>query len=223
MQIGVWLFATHLYARFAVVLLIPLALLAGRAVFDGLPERRWRAVAGLLVVGSIWNFLHAARLCREEAAHTVPAFWFYTGTLPDYEHYGVVNNDLPEESKVLLVGDARGFYYQRRVDYTVVFNESPFAEAIRTAEVPSGVVQWLRDRRYTHVLVHWGEVERLRATYGFSPLVTPELFDRLCASGLERVRVMHRPGTGAPYAELLAVPQKPSPTDRTPERRKDTG
>jgi hypothetical protein len=206
LQVAIWLLATHLYARFAVVLLIPLVLLAGRAVSSNSRRWCWPGALTLLALGGAWNFGHAASLCRREAAQTVPAFWFTAGTLPGYEHYGIVNNDLPADAKVLLIGDARAFYYQRTVDYFVVFNENPFVDAVRQASAPVDVLRWLQDHRYTHILVHWGEVQRLSATYGFSPVITSALFDELNSVGVQRVTVIRSPGTSQPYAELLSVP-----------------
>jgi hypothetical protein len=68
------------------------------------------------------------------------------------------------------------------------------------------VLRWLQDHRYTHILVHWGEVQRLSATYGFSPVITSALFDELNSVGVQRVTVIRSPGTSQPYAELLSVP-----------------
>ena len=108
------------------------------------------------------------------------------------------------DAKVLVVGDARAFYVQRRADYCVVFNRSPFIEVVETADVEK-VMQWLRDRGYTHVLVHWNEVDRLARTYGFSSTITPELFDRLAHAGLRLARQFPNPTSDRRWVELYEV------------------
>ena len=120
-QTGVWLFATHLYARFAVPLLIPLTLLAGRCVVGAPSANRWRCVVGVLALGGAWNFAHALNLHRAEAVYGVPSSLFYRGFVPGYEYLGLINERLPAGAKVLLVGDARAFYVRCAADYHVVF------------------------------------------------------------------------------------------------------
>ncbi len=205
LQLAVWLLATHLYARFAVVLLIPLALLAGRAAGAAVGRLRMGIIVGVLVVGSAWNFVFAADLHRRESPGGAPAALFYEGKVPGYEHLGFVNG-LSEDTRILLVGDARAFYYRRSVDYCVVFNRSPFVEAVRSAADEAGVVAWLREQGYTHVVVDWSEIARLTATYGFAPEVNDDLFRRLEAEGLKPVSEFAHPDTGRRLVSVFETP-----------------
>ncbi len=204
-QLAVWLFATHLYARFATVMLIPLALLAGRAIGQGTGQRV-RVVMGIVVAGAIWNFGFAAGLSHAESPGGAPASMFYDGKLAFYEYFDTVNNDLPAESRLLLVGDAKAFYFRRAVDYCVVFNKDPFASAVRGSQTDREIVDWLRGRGYTHVLVNWAEISRLRGSrYGFAPEITPDLFDRLVGSGLSVLREFPHPQGTRRYVTLYRV------------------
>ena len=236
-QLMVWLFATHLYARFAVVLLIPLTVLAGRAVLHGrVRDRgsspvevkqpstaatgggrymnmqsspdwrgmRWGIAVAVVVLGAVWNLGFAIRLHREEAPGGVPASLIYEGQVPGYEYFSAVNHDLPSDAKILLVGDAKAFYFRRSVDYCVVFNASPFIEA---AQRQGDITDWLRDRGYTHVLVNWAEIRRLRRSYGFASVVEPTLFERPGGQGLSLVREFTHPTSPARYATLYQVPR----------------
>ncbi len=209
-QLLVWLFATHLFARFAVVLLIPLILLAGRAVGDAASNARRRIVVALVVVGSVYNFLFAARLLHSESAAGATSSLIYEGRIPGYEYFAFVNQELPDNARILLVGDARAFYFQRSVDYCVVFNRNPFVEAVRTVESDRAVVDWLTARGYTHVLVNWSEVRRLARTYGFASEITPALFERLSNKGLSLVREFNHPQSAGPYVSIYAVPGVPT-------------
>lgn len=207
-QMGVWLFATHLYARFAVPLLIPLTLLAGRCVVGPPSAFRWRFVVGVLALGGAWNFAQAVRLHRAEAVYGVPSSFFYRGFMPGYEYLGFINDRLPARARVLLVGDARAFYVRCAVDYHVVFNLVPFARAARDED---DLLAWLRAGKYTHVLIHWAEIDRLRNTYGFGPEVNSALLDRLCAKGLRLMEAFPHPLGTKRYVELYELP---SPTPR---------
>jgi len=204
-QTAAWCFLTHLYARFAVALLIPLVLLCGRSVQVGLSARRAGLIAGALVIGTAWNFFFAVKLHRAESPEGAPASWFYDGELPGYEYFKAVNQELPEDSKFLMIGDARAFYFKRPVDYCVVFNRNPFVEAIRSSATDADVYGWLHGRGYTHLLVNWGEVNRLRDTYGFPPEIAPVLFEKLQAAGLSVSREFPHPTRKGRYVTLYSM------------------
>ena len=215
LQFSVWVFATHLYARFIVVWLIPLALLAGRSVwqsrlvgFDSTKVRHALA-ASVLVLGAGWNLAAAARLHRNESSPAVPARAIYEGLLPGYEYFQVVNQELAPDARILLVGDAKPFYFQREVDYCVVFNHNPFLARLLEAEHDSEVVNWLRGQGYTHILVNWSELRRLANTYGLSPNVSVTKiegwFDSVTNSGLNLLRNFRLPASASRYIDLYAV------------------
>jgi hypothetical protein len=210
LQLLVWGLATHLYARFAVVFLIPLALLAGRAL-NTAAATRTALVLGVALAGIVWNLYFAVRLNRAESPNGAPASLIYEGKLPEYAYFKAVNVELPEDVKVLLIGDARAFYFRRPVDYNVVFNQDPFAEAVRSANDDREIIAWLRRQGYSHVLVHWTELARLARTYGFPSEITPELFARLQRQGLKLTHRFPHPTHGGLYVDLLTVA---SPTRR---------
>jgi hypothetical protein len=208
-QLVIWLFATHQFARFAVVLLIPLVLLAGRSCVGTAQPFRRSAIIACLVGGGFINAVFAVQLHRQEGALNHPASLIYEGRLPGYEYFHAVNKELPADAKILLVGDAKAFYFQRDVDYCVAFNRSAFFELARDAKGVEEVVSWLVERGYTHVLVNWSEVRRLSRTYGFSPNVGPaqleSLFDRLVPAGMKRMQVYRHPVSYRRFVELYEV------------------
>ncbi|UCF32447.1 MAG: phospholipid carrier-dependent glycosyltransferase [Phycisphaerales bacterium] len=208
-QLLVWGLATHLYARFAVVFLIPLALLAGRALNTDTAGTRTALVLGVALVGMLWNLYFAVRLNRIESPNGAPASLIYEGQLPEYQYLKAVNDDLPKDARVLLIGDARAFYFRRHVDYSVVFNRDPFAEVVRLAEGNREIMGWLRQREYSHVLVNWTELARLSRTYGFPPEITPELFTHLERDGLELTRRFSHPVQAGLYVDLHTITPPP--------------
>jgi hypothetical protein len=205
LQVFVWALATHLFARFALPMLLPLCALAVRGFARiGAARSRW-IVGAIVVVGVGWNLTFAARLSWAEAPVAAPSSLFTTGAWTGYEYLGVINRELPSESKLLLVGESRPYYMDRPLDYGVVFNKNPFAEMIAARNGPAEVVGWLRSRGYTHVLVNWSEVSRLSRTYGFPPEIQPALFDELARYGLTLFRSFQLPSHSGRYVDLYAV------------------
>ncbi len=212
-QLLIWMLATHEYARFAVPIIIPLAILAGRAIPPTVSTLRTCAVSTALIVGAAWNFGFAASRHIRESARGAPASLFYDGEVPGFEYLGVVNKDLPPDAKVLLVGESRAFYFQRAIDYCVAFNRSAFLEMIHNGKDASAIMDWLGVNGFTHVLVHWGEVRRLDGTYGLSPPTSTAELQRAISdlerAGLELDRAFVNPlGPGAHrYVDLFVVPR----------------
>lgn len=209
-QVLAWLFTTHLYARFAVPLLIPLVALTG-----GVPlgDRARRLVIVLLLVGTAFNAIFAVRLYRDHMYSDAGRIdlegatgFFTAGHGLGHEHLAVINHELPADAHVLMVGDAKAFYFCRPVDYCVVFNRSPFVAVLESGAGPGDVISWLADRDYTHVLVNWSEIDRLRSSrYGFPDVVNQRLFQDLASAGLVRTHEFVSNATGKPYAELYRV------------------
>ncbi len=216
-QLVIWLGATHLYGRFAAVMLMPLTLLAARGVGEGARAARvWRVV---LAAGCAWNAAFAAALLSREPVQPLPASAFYEGQIPGLEHLALVNDELPADAKVLLVGEARVFYYQRPIGYAVVFNRHPLSEALDRATSDHDLLDRLREAGYSHMLVNWPEVARLAGTYGLDSRFEPALFGRLEAAGLRlRERFAHpvpeRAARGAPYVDVYELPARASNSTR---------
>jgi len=221
----VWLSATHLVDRFAVLLIVPSAVLAGSAwqrLAQPEPGRLGTAVV-LLVV--LLNFSYLVRFCS--AAHAFELAggvvddgtqWFTEGRWPSHAHVPRLNELCAEGKRTLMVGDARRFYLDDGVDYCVVFNRHPFAEAAQTAS-PDAVMTWLRDNGYDYVYVDWGEMQRLRRSrYGFWSGVDAALFDRLSAAGLKVVQSFSIDDRRGMYSTLYAVghPRLDGPADESP-------
>ena len=71
--------------------------------------------------------------------------------------------------------------------HTVVFNRDPWLELAESGATPQECLDWLHTRNVTHVVFSWSEINRLRTSYGFSPVATPEWVHQLEQAGLRRV------------------------------------
>lgn len=215
-QVAFWLVATHHYARFAVVMLLPMIVLAGRSFQVARTTRIFVLAIGLLVAGTMQNLYQLSLLYYHHTridAKPIHAFdqtgLFVKGKWIDTQHVGAINA-LEPDVHVMLVGEARSFYIRRSCEYAVVFNRHPLAEAVRrfagSEDLGRDLLKWLRRRGTTHIVVHWGEIDRLRRSrYGFYPEIDRALFERLVKAGLSKSS--HWGPDHMPIATLYKVPQ----------------
>lgn len=215
--LGAWLLATHLVGRFAIVVVVPCAVLAGLAFQTGL-ARSWRpALCGLLVCIAAFNLWMTWGFFSSPGADFVELKAFgltrlmTEGKFPGSAHVPRLNELTAGGHKTLVVADARRFYLNAGADYCVVFNNSPFAAA--AAERSSGdLIRWLHERDYAYVYVDWNEMRRLRTSrYGFWASLTPERFEQWVGAGLRPVETFKsRPDAASAYSTLFAVPNDQS-------------
>jgi hypothetical protein len=92
---------------------------------------------------------------------------------------------LPEDAKVLLVGQAAVFYINHRIVYNTVFNKEVI-ETLGGGKDSESFRRALHDLHLTHIYVDWFEIGRHRKPggYGFTDYVTPELFARWVQDGV---------------------------------------
>lgn len=216
LQAVFWMFATHQYARFAVVMLLPLVILAGRAFEAGFGGRQW--LLGFLIVGAAWNLYRLGGLYYDHTrVKTVAGSvrldayghtnWFVSGQWPSTRILKPVNAR-PPGTVVMLVGEARSYYVTSPCDCATVFNRHPLADAARDQPDPQAIMHWLRGRGIRYILVDWMEMERLRDTYGFDPEIDAVLFEKLEPAGLRLVEAFFVPETERVYATLYEVPPR---------------
>ncbi len=162
---------------------------------------------GVVLVGAVLNNVTLGRLWQAHSrwwsGHGVPLS-VLPGATEEFAREQPLNRVLPPDAYVWLIGEARVFYVRPRVHYTVVFNRDPWLAYAETA-TPEQAVAWLRTQNVTHVVFCWSEITRLRATYGFSPLVTPIWAESLAGAGLRRLEV---PELAAADVAVYAVMSK---------------
>ena len=111
-----------------------------------------------------------------------------------------LNETLPPDARVLMVGEAEVFDATFPLAYNTVFDECLF-EAWTTLPTdsqrpvterrmlpPKLTLQKLREQRITHIFVNWGAVLRYRMTYGYTDYVDPARFQQLLNDGVLRSR-----------------------------------
>ena len=100
-----------------------------------------------------------------------------------------VNTQLPPKSKIYVLGDQRGFYYERQIMLNPVFSKNPFTEWANESEDAAELRIKIGAEGITHILVNRPEFERLTQAYPylqFSPAGQAN-WDSLQAHGLRKV------------------------------------
>jgi len=181
-MIVLWGLATHQIARFlapVLVVLCPLSA-AGFCVASGgrVMGRLCRTVVLLGVVYAIyscatvsckWGGLGGSLLGEGLPELARRQEWSQMIAYSDAVEWVNDPGNVPRDARVMLVGEARTFYFDRPLLYSTVFNDHPIEEAL---EIPPdnlrGAVAALRETGANYVLINWGEIARLARTYSYT-------------------------------------------------------
>jgi len=199
-QLFVWIAFTHeMPWRFVVPAAVPMVLLAAGALAalsrvrtnpfnpgaSPPPHGRWGLPPATFVfaVAVIINLLLGAGLYKAATFYLplqgVSYQWFvekwWPPSKPAYE--------LGEDARLMLVGEARGFYFPPGTVYATVFDEHPLARWVEEGLTRRQILRRLRERGITHVWVSWDEIDRLARSYGFPAALRSDLLERREAGG----------------------------------------
>jgi len=95
--------------------------------------------------------------------------------------------NLPSDARLLIVGDARGLYYQRAAYANSVFEEPFLSEAAREAKGPADILEKLHQLGITDLVVNIPEGQKVAGDYGHFDLKPAEWrrLNDLLREGLE--------------------------------------
>lgn len=79
---------------------------------------------------------------------------------PSYPAMEFINLNLPQNAKILFLGEARGFYCRRDYISTTIFDESPLQAWIGKSSQPRDLLDFFHKEKVTHVLVNRLELAR---------------------------------------------------------------
>ncbi len=181
--IAAWWLLTHRIDRFWIPSLAVVAVLAG--VGATWTDRAWwrRAFLCLFLLTSLASLLVAVSPAPGNYKRFfLPLARARTDPLrvnPWHLHF----NAQPPEGNLLLVGDAAVFDLDMPILYSTCFDETPLRRLAGDGSAAE-IRRRLAEAGISHVLVHWGEIGRYRATYGFDPWVQPERFEELVEQGV---------------------------------------
>lgn len=183
---GVWWLLTHRVDRFWLPLLPPLAILAGLGA-DWSRHLSWRSLLGVIMLFGLTS--NATYVSTGLAG---PNEWTSNLVTERVQTFREVNpplaaidEQLPPDAKILLVGQASVFHVNHPIVYNTVFNLET-VEALSKGKTPEEFHRALVERGITHVYVDWSEINRYRKpdNYGFTPFVTRDWLNGLVAAGV---------------------------------------
>jgi hypothetical protein len=174
--LAVW-FLTSWFSRFLLPALPLMALLTGK-IFDDLSRKAGRA-GGAIIVGLVGLSLVAQSFTLKEPPNILKA-WEASLSLPGRPDRAMalvshlvptlaaarfVNTRLPEDARLLFLGDTATYYY--RCDFVApsAFDVHPLQGIATPDKTPGEILRELRALGFTHLLVNWPEWRRLGKTY----------------------------------------------------------
>ncbi len=119
----------------------------------------------------------------------------------DYFDAASFVNTLPPNSLTYIVGDQRGYYYNRSVLVTPVFNTNPLTEWANQASSAEELASLLKARHMTHLLINHAEFQRLERAYHLFPFTAKGQanWERLLSR-------LAKPIYRDPHCEVFALP-----------------
>lgn len=263
LQLAIWVAVTHqMPERFIAVAVVPVTQLAAWALvrLSGVAVNPFRRQAPAPEHGP-WGLAPAVALLVAAAAVNLVVVYglffaeaggFRVGSMParDVSRLWMSGFDAeafrppPPGSKLMLLGEARAFYYPSNTVYATPFDVHPLAELARTHKTGPEMLAELKRRGVTHLWVNWTEIWRLASTYGYPAELTEGLWQRsqlgqepdlpvlaeLRAAGMTRYaqRGMPQPGPARPRSwqpgsfpndwpgvTVYAMPWAPQPAPAT--------
>jgi hypothetical protein len=174
--LAVW-FLTSWFSRFLLPALPLMALLTGK-IFDDLGRKAGRA-GGMILVGLVGISLVAQSLTFKEPPNIIKA-WVASLSLPGRPDRAMtlvsrivptlaaarfVNGTLPDDSRLLFLGETMTYYYRRDFVAPSAFDVHPLQAIAVPGRPHEEIRRELRRIGFTHVLVNRPEWERLGNSY----------------------------------------------------------
>jgi len=198
-QLTVWIaFTRNMPGRFIVPAAVPMVLLAAGVLADLARVRRspfrhierntpvpWGVPpAMILFIAAVGiNLLVCVRMYKALNAGMAPVNGVSGADMARLAWPWKEAHELPAGSKLMLVGDAKAFYFPTGTVYATAFDEHPLAEWIEQGLSPDQIRAELRGEGITHVWVDWYEIARLAGTYGYPASLRSDLLQRARTGG----------------------------------------
>jgi hypothetical protein len=166
-----WFFFTHRIERFIAPLMPLLAVLSGAGVWciQGILPRAVHVIFVLLLLfepSRLVCYLNFAESVGTGRGIMSEEQFFADPNRTDFREAYLamkfINDKLPDDAKVLFIGEARTFYCEKRFSAPTVFDDQPIEQAVAGAKSPAEVYRALKKQGFTHVLINADELIRLQ-------------------------------------------------------------
>jgi hypothetical protein len=182
-----WWLATHRLDRFLVPLIPLLSILAAIGLNSIRHDAARKCLVGLLVIGCGVQWMQ--NLASPLGDPRILVSYDTLRNDPTFSRihpaHAWLNRKLTPTETAILVGDAQPFDIRQPVYYNTCFDDT-WLEKFVADKSPQETLDDLEQNRVRYIFVHWGELKRYRSpgNYGYSPIPTTELFDRLVEDGV---------------------------------------
>lgn len=197
-QLWMWLRLTHVQSRFLLPMVVPMAVVLGVSAamgFAWLAQRRGGRSAFLgamaVTLGTLMWLLVSTRAMGLTNIGLLFSPGDRMGVSPaarglaeqDKTSEQFVNTMLSGGDRVLLVGEATPLYYDaKRIAYTTTWDTNPLAELLAQESNDATVTRLLRERGFTHLLINFAELDRLKRSGFLDPRLDVERVARIARS-----------------------------------------
>ncbi len=168
---GIGWLATSTTIRFlAPALLLGLAALAGAVLYLDRIGRSLALVALLAAsIWGTWEFLavHSAAFSSTGVAlGQEPPEAYLSRQLEHFDAARFVQQTLPQDAKLLFIGETRPYYFFREALAPTAYDQHPLQHWVQEAASPQALAARLAQEGFTHVVLNVREYNRLHRAYG---------------------------------------------------------
>lgn len=208
-----WISLTHVQSRFLIPLLVPAGLLLA-SVITLVQRASLGVVRAALITAILVNTGALAHqfLIKERDGNAMLALiggqeLFLGLTEPVDPRVdslrSMSNRTLPEDAKVLLIGDAAPYSWLMQTISTTTWDRSPLATATQLSYAPDDWIDFLLQLEVTHVAIDRAEIARLRDAGRFDSAISDTVLTSFLNAVVERGGSITRKATG----ELVRLPE----------------
>jgi hypothetical protein len=119
---------------------------------------------------------------------------------------GWLNTELPPNSKVLYVGEARIYYAAYPLLSNTVFDKSIVGTMVAHSSTTDDVLHMMKQAGVTHIYINQAELDRLSKSYGYLDNMNWDLFRRFLE---EHTKKIYENGAHSVYLINQAEPEAP--------------
>jgi 4-amino-4-deoxy-L-arabinose transferase-like glycosyltransferase len=134
------------------------------------------SIKNVLILGlSLITLYHGAIFLRELSIQSLTYLFPHPSKAEFLVDHGVnsypaleyINTETPPESKILFVGEMRGFYCEREYELQVVRSDEDIflQQLILQAQSVTEVLQELKQKKFSHLLVNFPEMKRIARNF----------------------------------------------------------
>lgn len=168
-----WTFFTHQYPRFFITAAAFLAIPVSHAIITSARSSRHlngliqAFVAAVFLINLAWTPFEMARHSMPEVIFGISSreeFLTESG-LYQYPAFSFINEELPEEAKILFIGENQTYYVDRETVSNSPLDSSPFVNVVNESRTVPEIIEKLKTMGITHILYNASETRRTAEAY----------------------------------------------------------